>query len=83
MNLICYLFLFLPISDHFSQIIWKNTKELGVGTAQSKSGNFFLVARYKPSGNTDGSFKDNVEAASDGMHVRRNAKLRNERLLPL
>ncbi|KAK3736001.1 hypothetical protein QZH41_017495 [Actinostola sp. cb2023] len=38
-----------PSTDHFSQVIWKDTKEIGVGTAQSKSGNFFLVARYKPS----------------------------------
>lgn len=37
-----------------------------MGTAQSKSGNFFLVARYRPSGITNGSFKDNVEIAQDG-----------------
>ena len=47
-------------TDHFSQLVWRNSKELGIGTAQSKSGNFFLVARYSPRGNVDGQFNDNV-----------------------
>lgn len=40
--------------------MWRNSQELGIGTAQSKSGNFFLVARYSPPGNIDGQFNDNV-----------------------
>ena len=56
-------------TDHFSQLVWRNSKELGIGTAQSKSGNFFLVARYNPPGNIDGQFQDNIpdvkQVASD------------------
>ena len=41
-------------------MVWRDSKEVGIGTAQSKSGNFFLVARYSPRGNIDGKFNDNV-----------------------
>ncbi|XP_078359740.1 uncharacterized protein LOC144644187 [Oculina patagonica] len=47
-------------TNHFSQLVWRDSKEVGIGTAQSKSGNFFLVARYSPRGNVDGKFNDNV-----------------------
>jgi len=39
---------------HFSQLIWANTAELGVGTAVSKLYGFITVARYRPSGNEGG-----------------------------
>ena len=52
-------------TDHFSQLVWRNSKELGIGTAQSKSGNFFLVARYSPPGNINGEFSDNVPAVEE------------------
>jgi len=52
-------------TNHFSQLVWRGSKELGIGTAQSKSGNFFLVARYSPPGNIDGLFQDNVPDAKE------------------
>lgn len=55
----------LLFTDHFSQLVWSNSKELGIGTAQSKSGNFFLVARYNPPGNIDGQFNDNVKEVQE------------------
>ena len=39
---------------HFSQIVWANTAELGVGTAISNKYGFITVARYKPMGNEGG-----------------------------
>ncbi|PFX19615.1 Golgi-associated plant pathogenesis-related protein 1 [Stylophora pistillata] len=42
---------------HFSQLIWANTAELGVGTAVSKRYGFITVARYRPTGN-DGGFEE-------------------------
>lgn len=39
---------------HFSQLVWANTAELGVGTAVSKLYGFITVARYRPSGNEGG-----------------------------
>ena len=46
-------------------MVWRDSKEVGIGTAQSKSGNFFLVARYSPRGNIDGKFNDNVPDVSE------------------
>lgn len=45
---------------HFSQLIWANTAELGVGTAVSKRYGFITVARYRPSGN-EGDFAEFVK----------------------
>jgi len=46
-------------SGHFSQMVWKATKEIGVGKAFSKDG-VFVVCHYYPGGNVLGQFKDNV-----------------------
>ncbi|XP_021201562.3 uncharacterized protein LOC110384560 isoform X2 [Helicoverpa armigera] len=45
---------------HFTQIIWKGTRELGVGSAKSKSGKLYVVANYYPPGNYSGQFAKNV-----------------------
>ncbi|XP_014354751.2 repressed by EFG1 protein 1 isoform X1 [Papilio machaon] len=45
---------------HFTQIIWKDTRELGIGTAKSKSGKLYVVANYFPPGNYSGQFVKNV-----------------------
>jgi len=37
---------------NFTQIVWADTREIGVGAAEcSKSGKIYVVARFKPSGN--------------------------------
>ncbi|MEO7393865.1 MAG: hypothetical protein ABIU11_02920 [Chitinophagaceae bacterium] len=33
------------------QMIWKNTKEVGIGTATCPGGAFIIVANYNPPGN--------------------------------
>ncbi|CAG9576157.1 unnamed protein product [Danaus chrysippus] len=45
---------------HFTQIIWKNTREIGVGCAKSKSGKLYVVTNYYPPGNFSGQFVKNV-----------------------
>jgi len=48
---------------HFTQIVWKSTKKLGVGIASVKHGFWtttYIVARYSPPGNYDGRFKQQV-----------------------
>ncbi|XP_043220693.1 protein PRY1-like [Amphibalanus amphitrite] len=47
-------------SGHFSQVVWKESKELGVGKARSKSGKIMVVANYDPAGNFIGDFTKNV-----------------------
>ena len=45
---------------HFTQVVWKSSKELGVGKATSRSGRIYVVANYYPPGNYQGQFAQNV-----------------------
>ena len=49
-------------TSHFTQVIWKDSKEVGFGYAQSATGAYFGVANYLPGGNIDTSenFRKNV-----------------------
>ena len=47
-------------TGHFTQIVWKNTKYLGVGYAITPEGYTIVCAKYLPSGNYLTKFKDNV-----------------------
>ena len=41
---------------HYTQMVWKNTKEVGIASAISKDGKVYVVARYYPSGNYIGQY---------------------------
>ncbi|KAF4518471.1 hypothetical protein B566_EDAN006476 [Ephemera danica] len=64
-------------SGHFSQVVWRDSRELGVAVAMSRSGQIFVVANYLPPGNFIGSFSENVpplgldadDFARDGLRV--------------
>lgn len=48
---------------HFTQVVWKSTKKLGVGIASVKDDFWtttYIVARYSPPGNYYGRFKQEV-----------------------
>ncbi|XP_053601616.1 uncharacterized protein LOC128670180 isoform X1 [Plodia interpunctella] len=47
-------------SGHFTQIVWRGSKELGIGCAKSKSGKLYVVANYSPPGNYNNQFTKNV-----------------------
>lgn len=48
-------------TGHFTQIVWKGTREVGVGMAKSPDGKLtYLVARYDPPGNILNRFEENV-----------------------
>ncbi|KAH1000065.1 uncharacterized protein LOC109533085 isoform X2 [Dendroctonus ponderosae] len=47
-------------SLHFTQIIWKDSKELGVGIAKNAKGQTYVVCNYHPKGNYVGQFDENV-----------------------
>ena len=49
-------------TSHFTQMIWKGTKELGFGFVKNKKDKdkiFYAVALYYPPGNILGEFKEN------------------------
>ena len=50
-----------PQAARFTQLVWKETKEVGFGIAKNEqTGKIFAVANYYPNGNGLGQFKDNV-----------------------
>lgn len=52
---------YTPNIAHFSQIVWKNTQELGIGYAFAREGlKMYVVAQYKPPGNYAFSYSTNV-----------------------
>ncbi|XP_031333888.1 Golgi-associated plant pathogenesis-related protein 1-like [Photinus pyralis] len=44
---------------HFTQLIWKNSKQLGIGKI-AKNGKVWVVANYGPPGNYEGAYVENV-----------------------
>lgn len=50
-------------TDSFTQMIWKTTREVGMGCAQRKgsvTNEIYVVSLYYPSGNLEASLRDNV-----------------------
>ncbi|KAH8412941.1 hypothetical protein KR009_006912 [Drosophila setifemur] len=50
---------FAPTAGHFTQLIWKGSKEMGSGVAR-KADRTWVVCNYNPPGNVMGQFKENV-----------------------
>jgi len=46
-------------TGHFTQVVWKNSTELGIAKASGRSGTF-VVCNYSPPGNYQGQFNQNV-----------------------
>jgi glioma pathogenesis-related protein 2 len=49
-------------TGHFTQVVWKDTKQVGCGIAQCDGG-ALLVCNYSPAGNMEGQYPDNVPPA--------------------
>ncbi|XP_069465934.1 uncharacterized protein [Ambystoma mexicanum] len=54
-----------PDTGHFTQMVWRSTKEMGVGLACNGKGMFIVVAQYNPTGNitNPGYYQRNVLSA--------------------
>ena len=52
-------------TGHFTQVVWKDSIALGMGKAEGKDSKgrpaTFIVGRYRPPGNYNGQFKENVQ----------------------
>lgn len=52
---------FSSAAGHFTQVVWKNSVQLGIGIAfSSDNRKVLVVAQYYPPGNVAGRFTDNV-----------------------
>ncbi|XP_077988363.1 Golgi-associated plant pathogenesis-related protein 1-like [Glandiceps talaboti] len=51
-------------TGHFTQVVWKGSKELGLGFAPSRNraNTWYVVANYNPAGNVQGQYDQNVSA---------------------
>ena len=48
-------------TKHFTQLIWKASKEVGIGAAKSRDGEYtFVVALYDPPGNIRSEERENI-----------------------
>lgn len=53
-------------TGHFTQLVWRKTRRLGVGVARSdcgsngSGGQYYVVANYDPPGNVVGEYRENV-----------------------
>ena len=47
-------------SGHFTQVVWKDSQELGIARARTRDGKWLVVANYLPAGNFIGRYPDNV-----------------------
>ena len=51
---------FISGTGHFTQVVWKGSREVGFGYAQARDGYYYGVANYYPAGNYLNEFEDNV-----------------------
>ncbi|XP_040180508.1 Golgi-associated plant pathogenesis-related protein 1-like [Rana temporaria] len=47
-------------TGHFTQVVWKDSKEVGYGVATDGKRVYYLVAQYSPAGNASSYFQSNV-----------------------
>lgn len=50
---------FLLFSGHFTQVVWKDSKRLGIALVKNNN-NTIVVANYDPPGNFIGDYINNV-----------------------
>jgi len=57
------------VVEHFTQIVWKSTKQVCF-TMLEKFGKILFIAAYSPAGNQENQYKDNVGEpnANDNSH---------------
>ena len=47
-------------TGHFTQVVWRDSREIGVGLSKSDNGEYYAVANYYPPGNFIENYRENV-----------------------
>ncbi|KAK0065829.1 Golgi-associated plant pathogenesis-related protein 1 [Biomphalaria pfeifferi] len=55
----------IETAGHFTQMVWRNSTEIGVGRSQARDGRSIVVVSYFPPGNVAGQFQSNVLPAQE------------------
>lgn len=58
-------------TGHFTQLVWKDTTDVGCGRRLCGKSGWYLVCEYWPRGNIIGAFKEQVQAEESGGSVHR------------
>lgn len=70
-------------TGHFTQVVWKSSKELGIGKATGTHDGVpctYIVARYRPPGNYQGKFQTEVQRGSFTKEVCKNLPIKRNKL---
>ena len=70
-------------TGHFTQVVWKSSKELGIGKATGTHDGVpctYIVARYRPPGNYQGKFQTEVQRGSFTKEVCKNLAIKRYKL---
>ena len=51
---------YIDKTGHFTQMIWKNTTDIGIGYKESQDGIKYFIVYYYPAGNIFNKYKENV-----------------------
>lgn len=58
--------IFSLTAGHFTQVVWKDTKEVGCATRQCGGIGTYVVCEYNTPGNFQGRFQQNVGKQTSG-----------------
>uniref|UniRef100_V5ID09 Putative scp gapr-1 like scp-like extracellular protein n=2 Tax=Ixodes ricinus TaxID=34613 RepID=V5ID09_IXORI len=70
-----------PDTAHFTQLVWKSTTEVGCGYNVSNSGTIYVVCNYRPQGNIDGKYQENVLPPSSNVKSYMPPQIKNDLFL--
>jgi glioma pathogenesis-related protein 2 len=54
-------------TGHFTQLVWKDSKYLGLGVSKNSEGEVYVVCNYDPPGNWVGKFAKSVPRVGGGF----------------
>ena len=68
---------FSTSTQSFTQLVWKNSREMGIGVAIGEDNSVVVCANYFPAGNEIGEFEENVCKPTNASNVKMKANETN------